>query len=138
MGVADVEDYPRTAASLESRFSQEGDCLDYLFALRWPDGFCCPNCTNGRDWKSSRGLWLCSGCRRQVSVLAGTVFPRHTSADENVVSSDVVYHKSEKWDERFGAAKSSRPWQLPDGLVNVAQTSAGHGQARAGEIVWPG
>jgi hypothetical protein len=39
-------------------------------------------------------------------------FPRHTSADENLVSSDVVYHKSEKWDERFGAAKSSRPWQL--------------------------
>lgn len=74
MGVADVEDYPRTIASLESRYSQEGDCLDYLFALRWPDGFCCPNCTNGRAWRSSRGLWLCSGCRRQVSVLAGTVF----------------------------------------------------------------
>ena len=74
MGVADVEDYPRTLASLESRYSQEGDCLDYLFALRWPDGFCCPNCTNGRAWRSSRGLWLCSGCRRQVSVLAGTVF----------------------------------------------------------------
>ena len=52
-------------------------------------------------------------------------FPRHTSADENLVSSDVVYHESEKWDERSGAAKSSGPWQLPDGLVNVAQTSAG-------------
>src|ERR1700749_1474241 len=74
VGVADVEDYPRTIASLESRYPQEGDCLDYLFALRWPDGFCCPNCTNGRAWRSSRGLWLCSGCRRQVSVLAGTVF----------------------------------------------------------------
>ncbi len=54
------------------------------------------------------------------------------------VSSDVVYHQSEKWGERSGAAKSSRPWQLPDGLVNVAQTSAGHGEARAGEIVWRG
>src|SRR5258705_1097148 len=77
MEVADVEDYPRTIASLESRFSQEGDCLDYLSALRWPDGFCCPNCTNGRAWRSSRGLWLCSGCRRQVSVLAGTVSKTH-------------------------------------------------------------
>ena len=65
-------------------------------------------------------------------------FPRHTSANENLVSSDVVYHQSEKWGERSGAAKSSRPWQLPDGLVNVAQTSAGHGEARAGEIVWRG
>src|ERR1700681_470360 len=53
-------------------------------------------------------------------------FPRHTSANENLVSSDVVYHQSEKWGERSGAAKSSRPWQLPVGLVNVAQTSAGH------------
>jgi hypothetical protein len=44
-------------------------------------------------------------------------FPRHTSANENLVSSDVVYHQSEKWGERSGAAKSSRPWQLPDGLV---------------------
>ncbi len=65
-------------------------------------------------------------------------FPRHTSANENLVSSDVVYHESEKWDERSGAAKSSRAWQLPDGLVNVAQASAGHGEARAGEIVWRG
>src|SRR6267154_2286367 len=74
VGVADVEDYPRTIASLESRYFQEGDCLEYLFGLRWPEGFCCPNCTNGRAWRSSRGLWLCAGCRRQVSVLAGTVF----------------------------------------------------------------
>ena len=57
---------------------------------------------------------------------------------EPLVSSDVVYHESEKWDERSGAAKSSRPWQLSDGLVNVAQASAGHGEARAGEIVWRG
>ena len=68
----------------------------------------------------------------------GNGFPRHTSANENLVSSDVVYHQSEKWGERSGAAKSSRPWQLPDGLVNVAQTSAGHGETRAGEIVWRG
>ena len=65
-------------------------------------------------------------------------FPRHTSANENLVSSDVVYHQPEKWGERPGAAKSSGPWQLPDGLVNVAQTSAGYGEARAGEIVWRG
>jgi len=65
-------------------------------------------------------------------------FPRHTSANENLVSSDVVYNQSEKWGERSGTAKSSRPWQLPDGLVNVAQTSASHGEARAGEIVWRG
>jgi hypothetical protein len=112
--------------------------LRLLLAFRCPDGFCCPNCTNGRAWRSSRGalaLWWMS----QASFRSGwNGFPRHRSANENLVSSVVVYHQSEKWGERSGAAKSSRPWQLPDGLVNVAQTSAGHGKARAGKIVWRG
>ena len=59
---------------MEDRFHEEGSCLDYLFTLRWPDGFSCPHCSNSQAWKMSRGLWLCTGCRRQVSVLAGTVF----------------------------------------------------------------
>lgn len=72
--VAELEDYPRTLDELESRFSEEEACLDYLFALRWPNGFCCPQCSHVEPWKMSRRLWLCSGCRKQVSVLAGTVF----------------------------------------------------------------
>ena len=87
--------------------------------------------------RSSRGfgfVWM-----SQARFRSGwNGFPRHTSANANLVSSDVVYHESEKWDERSGAAESSRPWQLPDGLVNVAQASAGHGEARAGEIAWRG
>jgi ribosomal protein L37AE/L43A len=50
----------------------------------------CPNCTNGRAWRSSRGFWLCSGCRRQVSVLAGTVFQDTHLPNENLVSSDAI------------------------------------------------
>jgi transposase-like protein len=69
-----MEDYPRTLAELEKRFAEEGACRKYLSALRWPDGFVCPKC-GGRDaWPMQRGLFLCSGCRRQVSVTAGTVF----------------------------------------------------------------
>jgi hypothetical protein len=30
-----MEDYPRTLAELEARFSMEEACLDYLFMLRW-------------------------------------------------------------------------------------------------------
>jgi len=33
-----VEDYPRTLAELESRFSSEQACREYLFLLRWPGG----------------------------------------------------------------------------------------------------
>ena len=70
----EVEDYPRTLAELERRFSSEGACRDYLFQLRWPDGFRCPRCGMGNGWRLRSGRWQCSGCDHQVSVTAGTVF----------------------------------------------------------------
>ena len=68
------EEYPRTLMDVEKRFSREEACREYLFALRWPDGFVCPRCGGRSAWATSRGLWLCGGCRRQVSVTAGTIF----------------------------------------------------------------
>jgi len=70
-----TEDYPRTLLELERRFSDEAACRAYLFALRWPGGFVCQDC-GGRTARpmSSRGLWRCDACRRQVSVTAGTIF----------------------------------------------------------------
>jgi len=44
------EDYPRTLLELERRFSTEQACWEYLFALRWPDGFRCPRCEAGKSW----------------------------------------------------------------------------------------
>jgi transposase-like protein len=69
-----VEDYPRTISELEDRFSTEDACRSYLSALRWPGGFVCPHCSTPKGWAMTRGLWLCAGCRRQVSVTAGTIF----------------------------------------------------------------
>jgi len=69
-----VEDYPRTLLELEKRFAADEACRAYLFALRWPDGFVCPRCDGEAAWKMRRGLWLCSGCRYQASVTAGTIF----------------------------------------------------------------
>jgi transposase-like protein len=68
------EDYPRTLLDLERRFSSEQACRQYLFALRWPQGFRCPRCGATTAWPMQRALWLCSQCRQQVSVTAGTVF----------------------------------------------------------------
>jgi transposase-like protein len=68
------EDYPRTLVELERRFSDDEQCRQYLGDLRWPDGFRCPGCHGQEAWAISRGLWLCRRCRKQVSVLAGTVF----------------------------------------------------------------
>jgi len=67
-------DYPRTIVELEECFDSDDACRQYLFALRWPEGFRCPRCSFDSAWQTSRGLYLCRGCRFQVSVTAGTIF----------------------------------------------------------------
>lgn len=64
---------------------------DELFeSLRWPDGPVCPHCGAARAHflrpadgtsratrtgaRSTRRVWKCGACRRQFSVLSGTVF----------------------------------------------------------------
>lgn len=69
-----MEDYPRTLAELEARFSSEGACREYLFRLRWPEGFRCPRCGGAKAWPLRSVLWQCAVCGRQVSVTAGTMF----------------------------------------------------------------
>jgi transposase-like protein len=69
-----MEDYPRTLAELEERFASEEACRDYLFQLRWPDGFRCPMCGQPKAWSTHRDLHHCSRCGFQTSVTAGTVF----------------------------------------------------------------
>jgi transposase-like protein len=69
-----VEDYPKELLELEARFSTEEACRAYLFRLRWPAGFECPRCGGRRAWPASEMLWECSGCHRQTSVTAGTIF----------------------------------------------------------------
>ena len=59
---------------VESRFADETACREYLFGLRWPTGFVCPECGARQAWRLRKGLWQCRGCRQQVSVTAGTIF----------------------------------------------------------------
>jgi transposase-like protein len=69
-----MEDYPKTILEFETRFASEEACRDYLFALRWPEGFQCPACDRGKAWWTSRYLLHCAACGHQASVIAGTVF----------------------------------------------------------------
>ena len=69
-----MEDYPRTLAELEARFSSEEECRKYLFQLRWPEGFKCPRCGGGKAWPVRQMLYQCSICNHQTSVIAGTIF----------------------------------------------------------------
>ena len=58
----------------EARFASEEDCREYLFRLRWPDGFRCPSCGCGKSWPLRKVLLQCAACGRQTSVTAGTIF----------------------------------------------------------------
>lgn len=71
-----MEDYPRTLAEFEARFSAEEACLDYLFQLRWPNGYVCPRCGHTKGWRVPRALIECASCSYQTSMTAGTIFHR--------------------------------------------------------------
>ena len=59
---------------LEQRFSTEEACREYLFQLRWAEGFRCPVCSHSEAWKLKGGLFKCTACRHKTSVIAGTLF----------------------------------------------------------------
>src|SRR2546426_12701888 len=69
-----MEDYPRTLADFERRFRSEEACRDYLFRVRWPEGFRCPRCGESRAWRLRSALWQCANCAYQASLIAGRIF----------------------------------------------------------------
>jgi len=61
---------------VQSWFGTDGDCLDYLEWLRWPNGFVCPECGGVGGWRLGDGRFRCGACRSSTSVTAGTIFDR--------------------------------------------------------------
>lgn len=54
-------------------------CLDYLFRLKWPNGFVCPYCGHGHAYTITtrrQPLYECACCRHQTSLTAGTIMER--------------------------------------------------------------
>jgi len=71
--VAAGEGFPRNLMEFMERFATATACLEYVRAVRWPQGFVCPQC-GGRDgWPTARGAVCCGGCRRQTSPTVGTI-----------------------------------------------------------------
>ena len=69
-------DYPSSLIQFLDWFPTDEDCARYLAKLRWDEGFSCPRCGPGDCWLTARGLYVCSACQKQVSVLAGTIFEK--------------------------------------------------------------
>jgi transposase-like protein len=69
-----MEEYPMTFDEFTKRFATEEQCREYLYQLRFPNGFVCPKCQNVKTWAISKTLFECSQCGRQTSVTSGTIF----------------------------------------------------------------
>jgi transposase-like protein len=75
---------------LIERVPDENAAYEFMETLRWPDGPVCPHCgatkayflkpraDSGRKTRtgsvSARRVWKCASCRRQFSVITGTIF----------------------------------------------------------------
>src|SRR6476646_9799212 len=83
---------------LEPHFQDEDKAREYLEAMRWPDGPVCPHCgvigeayrivrkektaeqikemrlAKKRVRKTQKGIWKCSGCKKQFTVTVKTIF----------------------------------------------------------------
>ena len=69
-----MEEYPANTLEFEEQFATEQACRDYLWRIRFPDGFSCPRCKCESFWTTSRGLYCCRQCEYQLSPTAGTIF----------------------------------------------------------------
>lgn len=67
-------EYPMTLEQFESQFNTEEACRDYIFSIRWPNGFNCPQCNHNKAWSIGKVLFQCTSCHYRTSVIAGTIF----------------------------------------------------------------
>lgn len=58
----------------EKQFNSEKACRDYLFKIRWAEGFKCPRCEHNKAWIKENQLYQCGKCGFRSSVTIGTIF----------------------------------------------------------------
>ncbi len=69
--------FPKTLQLCIQYFSDERRCIDFLAAVRWPDGKAvCSNCGDKEQsyYLANQKRWKCRGCKKQFSVKQGTIF----------------------------------------------------------------
>jgi predicted RNA-binding Zn-ribbon protein involved in translation (DUF1610 family) len=67
-----------TFLEFNEKFGTEESCREYLYQMRWSNGFICPKCgTAGESFNiKSRNLYQCKQCIHQTSVTAQTIMDR--------------------------------------------------------------
>ncbi len=71
---------PESLIELQEMFPDEHTCENYLIALRWPDGFECPECGYPEAaYNEDRRMLQCPNCRTQTYLTAGSIMEKtHT------------------------------------------------------------
>ena len=70
--------YPRSLPEFQGLFPDEAACVRYLFALRWPQGWCCDLGCGGTQFilYDATHSVFCRQCRKKTSLTAGTIMHR--------------------------------------------------------------
>lgn len=70
------EHYPKDFQEFLLRFKSDEDCWNYIFEVRWPNGFVCPKCgkSSNKYWFTEQKLIHCPSCGHQASITGGTIF----------------------------------------------------------------
>lgn len=150
-----------TLSTFAKHYSNEEEAYKFLESIRWEDGVLCPHCKNiGANFIPSengyrktrtgketyRRVWRCITCKKQFSVLVGTIFEdsrvplskwllaiHELNADKNGISSCELARKlgitqKSAWFMaqriRFAMARTSLESKL-DGTVEVDETYIG-------------
>jgi len=117
-------------AQFDDLYGAEDRCRDAVFRWRWPSGFVCPVC-GGQQHSivKTRGLYQCTACRRQTSLIAGTIFAATKVPLRTWFRA--MYHLTQS-KGRYRQHRVGAPaWRHPDhGLEDQAQAHAGDDGAR--------
>ena len=74
--LAEALNPPKSLREFNHRFRTEADCEDFLFLVRYPEGFVCPRCGVRQGWAlEDKRLTECSSGHK-VSLTSGTAFHR--------------------------------------------------------------
>lgn len=75
--MANETSYPQSLLQATRYFSNPDVCLEFVAAMRWPDGVTCPHCDGVKvSYLRTRRIWKCMAkdCHKQFSVKTGSVF----------------------------------------------------------------
>jgi transposase-like protein len=73
----DAKQFPRSFLEAARYFADPDVCVEFVAAMRWPDGVACPHCSGKRvSFLKSRRIWKCMNrdCHKQFSVKTFSVF----------------------------------------------------------------